>query len=264
MKPSAPELLIHDPFADAALKALRLIDLTALNDDDTDESITALAATADTPVGTPAALCIYPRFIGVAHAALAARGLSLPVATVVNFPGGDAAPEAAARETAEVVRLGADEVDVVFPYRALLAGDAAVGRELVAQCRAAAGGKCLKVILETGALSEPALIRQASEIAIEAGADFLKTSTGKVAVNATLEAAGIMLAVIRSADRTVGFKAAGGVRSTHEAAAYLTLAERLLGAGFTTPATFRFGASGLLGNLLATLGYSVTPQLLAY
>ncbi|MGU7773332.1 deoxyribose-phosphate aldolase [Burkholderia sp. MR1-5-21] len=247
--------LTRNPLAEAALKALHLIDLTALNDDDTDASIDALAASADTPVGTPAALCVYPRFVATARAALATRGLALPVATVTNFPGGAADPDAAARETADAVALGADEVDVVFPYRALLAGDARVGRELVASCRVAAGDKCLKVILETGELKDPALIRQASEIAIDAGADFIKTSTGKVAVNATLEAAEAMLATIRDAGRAVGFKAAGGVRSVHEAAAYLALAERELGAGYTVPATFRFGASSLLGSLLATLGH---------
>ncbi len=247
--------LSRNQLTEAALKALHLVDLTSLNDEDTDAAIEALAAAADTPVGTPAALCVYPRFVGVARAALAARGLALPIATVTNFPHGAADPEAAARETAEAVALGADEVDVVFPYRALLAGDAQVGRELVAQARAASAGRCLKVILETGELREAALIRRASEIAIEAGADFIKTSTGKVAVNATLDAAAAMLAAIRDAGRPVGFKAAGGVRSAQEAAAYLALAEREIGAGYTVPATFRFGASSLLASLLATLGH---------
>ncbi|WDD93090.1 deoxyribose-phosphate aldolase [Burkholderia sp. FERM BP-3421] len=249
--------LSRNQLTEAALKALHLVDLTSLNDDDTDAAIAALAAAADTPVGTPAALCVYPRFVGAARAALAARGLALPIATVTNFPHGAADPEAAARETAEAVALGADEIDVVFPYRALLAGDAQVGRELVAQARAASAGRCLKVILETGELREAALIRRASEIAIEAGADFIKTSTGKVAVNATLDAAAAMLAAIRDAGRPVGFKAAGGVRSAQEAAAYLALAERELGAGYTAPATFRFGASSLLASLLATLGHGV-------
>jgi deoxyribose-phosphate aldolase len=247
--------LSRNLLTEAALKALHLVDLTSLNDDDTDAAIEALAATADTPVGTPAALCVYPRFVGVARAALAARDLALPIATVTNFPHGAADPAAAARETADAVALGADEIDVVFPYRALLAGDAQVGRELVAQSRAAAAGRCLKVILETGELRDAALIRHASEIAIDAGADFIKTSTGKVSVNATLDAAAAMLATIRDAGRPVGFKAAGGVRSAQEAAAYLALAERELGPGYTVPATFRFGASSLLASLLATLGH---------
>ncbi|MBB3256941.1 deoxyribose-phosphate aldolase [Paraburkholderia bannensis] len=258
------QALTRNQLAERALQALHLIDLTSLNDDDTDASIAALAASADTPVGTPTALCVFPRFVGTARAALAAKGLALPIATVTNFPAGAADPQAAARETAEAIALGADEVDVVFPYRALLAGDAQVGRELVAQCRVAAGDKCLKVILETGELRgelrDAALIRRASEIAIEAGADFIKTSTGKVPVNATLDAAAAMLAAIREAGRTVGFKAAGGVRTAQEAAAYLALAERELGVGSTVPAKFRFGASGLLGSLLATLGHGKDAQ----
>ncbi len=254
------QTLTRNQLSERALQALHLIDLTSLNDDDTDASIEALAASANTPVGTPAALCVYPRFVGTARAALSAQGLALPIATVTNFPAGAADPEAAARETAAAVALGADEVDVVFPWRALLAGDAQVGRELVAQCRVAAADKCLKVILETGELRDTALIRRASEIAIEAGADFIKTSTGKVPVNATLDAAAAMLAAIREAGRTVGFKAAGGVRTAQDAAAYLALAERELGAGYTVPAKFRFGASGLLGSLLATLGHGKDAQ----
>lgn len=247
--------LNRNQLTEAALKALHLIDLTSLNDDDTEERIAALAASADTPVGMPAALCVYPRFVGAAHAALARHGLVLPVATVTNFPHGAADPDAAARETADALARGADEIDVVFPYRALIDGDERVGRELVAQCRAAAGAQCLKVILETGELRDAAAIRRASEIAIEEGADFLKTSTGKVAVNATLDAAAVMLATIRVAGRMVGFKAAGGVRTAQDAAQYLSLAQRELGPGYLTSATFRFGASGLLGNLLETLGH---------
>jgi deoxyribose-phosphate aldolase len=259
------QALTRNQLAQRALQALHLIDLTSLNDGDTDASIKALAASADTPVGTPAALCVYPRFVSTARAALAAKGLTLPIATVTNFPAGAPDPEAAARETAEAVALGADEIDVVFPFRALLAGDVQVGRELVAQSRVAAGDKCLKVILETGELRDAALIRRASEIAIDAGADFIKTSTGKVSVNATLDAAAAMLAAIREAGRTVGFKAAGGVRTAHEAAAYLALAERELGVGYTVPAKFRFGASSLLGNLLATLGHGAkAPRSGAY
>jgi deoxyribose-phosphate aldolase len=240
---------------EAALTALHLIDLTSLNDDDTDATIKALVRTAQTPVGTPAALCIYPRFIDAARAAMQACGLNLPIATVANFPAGEATPEAAALEVSRAVELGADEIDVVFPYRALMSGDPGAGHELVRQCRVAARNKCLKVILETGELKDTALIRQASEIAIEEGTDFIKTSTGKVAVNATFAATADILAVIRQAGRTVGFKAAGGVRTAEEAAAYLNLVQWHMGSSYTVPATFRFGASGLLGNLLETLGH---------
>ena len=247
--------LNRNALTEAALRALHLMDLTALNDGDTDDSIRALAIAADTPVGTPAALCVYRQFVRTAKEALAGRGLTVPVATVTNFPKGDPAPEAAAAETARAVREGADEVDVVFPYRALMAGDEEVGRRLVEQCRAAIGSKLLKVIIESGELKDPALIKRASEISIAAGAHFIKTSTGKVAVNATPAAAEIMLQAIRNSKQPVGFKAAGGVRTAQEAAAYLGIADRIMGAGWARPATFRLGASSLLGNLLIALGH---------
>jgi len=243
-----------------ALKALHMLDLTSLNLSDTEATIAALVAASDTPFGAPAALCIYPHLIPAAKAALASAGRSLPIATVTNFPSGDARPDQAARETAEALALGADEVDVVLPYRALLAGDVQRARELLVQCRAVSQGRCLKVILESGELREPKLIRQASEIAIEAGADFIKTSTGKVPVNATLEAAAIMLETIRDAGRVVGFKAAGGVGSVQDAADYLALADRFMGAAWATPATFRFGASSLLATLLTALGQHTVVQ----
>jgi len=152
------------------------------------------------------------------------------------------------------VASGAHEVDVVFPYRALMAGDEETGRELVEMCKAACGGQAqLKVIIESGELKEPALIQRASELAIEGGADFIKTSTGKVPVNATLEAAEIMLKAIKASGKNVGFKAAGGVRTAEEAAQYLALAADIMGPQWVTPEHFRFGASSLLNNLLNTL-----------
>ncbi|MEQ6916796.1 deoxyribose-phosphate aldolase [Halomonas aquatica] len=239
----------------AARQALALMDLTSLNDDDTDATTEALCQRAKTPAGTPAAVCVYPDFVVTARRALKAHGLEgiVKVATVTNFPQGGDDIMAAARATRSAAAAGADEVDVVFPWRALLAGDEETGRELVAACHQAAGDAVLKVILETGELKDPALIRRASELALEGGADFLKTSTGKVAVNATLEAAEIMLTVIRASGRDAGFKAAGGVRTVEDALAYLQLAERLMGVTWVTPAHFRFGASGLLDNLLETL-----------
>ncbi|MGQ4880658.1 deoxyribose-phosphate aldolase [Billgrantia sp. LNSP4103-1] len=240
----------------AARQALALMDLTSLNDDNSDAVIRELCARADTPVGHPAAICIYPAFIATARDALAEQGLAgkVKVATVTNFPRGEADIERAAAETRAAVAAGADEVDVVFPYRALMAGDAEVGRELVAACKHECGDKVLKAILETGELKEAGLIDRAGMLAIEGGADFLKTSTGKVKVNATLDAAKILLTAIKASGRDVGFKAAGGVRTAEDAAAYLQLAEQVMGAEWITPAHFRFGASGLLGSLLDTLG----------
>lgn len=249
----------------AARQALSLMDLTSLNESDTDGSIEALCQQLKTPYGNPAAVCVYPQFIVTAQRALTAHQLNgqVKIASVTNFPHGGDDVMAAARETREAVASGANEVDVVFPYRALMAGDEESGRELVEMCKAACGGQALlKVIIESGELEDPALIKRASELAIEGGADFIKTSTGKVATNATLEAAEIMLNAIKASGKDVGFKAAGGVRTTEEAAEYLALASKIMGSAWVTPAHFRFGASSLLGNLLNTLGgvESAAPQ----
>jgi deoxyribose-phosphate aldolase len=243
---------------DIATLALRCLDLTSLRDDDTDASVERLADMAVTSFGAPAALCVYPRFVRTARARLDHHGLqSVRVATVSNFPDGDADVAKAIAETHSAMATGADEVDVVLPWRAVRSGDAAPALAIVAGCRAlcdaAAAPVLLKVILETGELGDAASIRKASEIALEAGADFIKTSTGKVRVNATIESATIMLETIRTHGAHAGFKASGGVATIADAARYLTLADRIMGPGWATPATFRFGASGLLSQLVAVL-----------
>lgn len=240
----------------AALRALKLMDLTTLNDDDTTEKVVALCHDAKTAVGNTAAICIYPRFIPAAKKALREQGTpEVRIATVTNFPHGNDDIEIAVTETKAAVAYGADEVDVVFPYRALIAGNEEVGFELVKQCKVACGDITLKVIIETGELKEEALIKKASQICIEAGADFIKTSTGKVPVNATPEFARMMLEVIRDMGvaKTVGFKPAGGVRTAEDAALYLAMADELLGAEWADNMHYRFGASSLLTNLLNTL-----------
>ena len=238
-----------------ATTALGLLDLTSLNDGDTDESIRALAQSAATPFGGPAALCVYDRFLGTARAELDKVGLKdVRLATAANFPLGGTDIAAAIAEAKTQPGKGADEVDVVFPWRALIGGDRDTGAKLVAGVREAlAAHITLKVIIESGELAEPALIRRASEISIENGADFVKTSTGKVAVNATLEAAEIILGTIRNSGKPVGFKASGGVRTVADAGDYLALAEKVMGKGWVSPKTFRFGASGLLGDIKAVL-----------
>ncbi|KZX62621.1 deoxyribose-phosphate aldolase [Vibrio sp. HI00D65] len=240
----------------AALRALKLMDLTTLNDDDTTEKVVELCHDAKTAVGNTAAICIYPRFIPAAKKALREQGTpEVRIATVTNFPHGNDDIEIAVTETKAAVAYGADEVDVVFPYRALIAGNEEVGFELVKQCKEACGDITLKVIIETGELKEEALIKKASEICIKAGADFIKTSTGKVPVNATPEYARMMLEVIRDMGvaKTVGFKPAGGVRTAEDAAQYLAMADELLGAEWADNMHYRFGASSLLTNLLNTL-----------
>ncbi len=245
----------------AAQQALSMMDLTTLNDDDTDQKVIDLCHAAKSPVGNTAAICIYPRFIPIARKTLREQGTeSIKIATVTNFPHGNDDIEIAVAETRAAVAYGADEVDVVFPYRALMAGDPDLGFELVKSCKLACGDSVqLKVIIETGELKDPALIKQASEISIDAGADFIKTSTGKVPVNATLEAAEIMLNVIADKNPSVGFKPAGGVRNAEQAKEYLDLARGLLGNDWLTPDRFRFGASSLLAALLAELGEGEAP-----
>ena len=241
----------------AAQRALQLMDLTTLNDNDTDAIVIALCRQAKTAAGMTAAVCVYPRFVPVARQTLREIGAAdVRVATVTNFPHGNDNIEIAVAETKAAVAYGADEVDVVFPYRALMAGNRDVGSELVKACKAACGEHVLlKVIIESGELGTPELIRSASEIAIAAGADFIKTSTGKVPVNATLEAAKIMLQVIKEKNPAVGFKAAGGVKNAAQAAEYLGLAATVLGDEWISARTFRFGASSLLADLLTTLGH---------
>jgi deoxyribose-phosphate aldolase len=238
--------------ADARLaaRALPLLDLTSLNDEDTEADVERLCARAIT-YGT-AAVCIYPRFVSLAENLLRSSGVRL--ATVANFPHGSDDIARAAKECAAAAAEGADEVDVVAPIEAIRGGDIGIVSELVTACRAEAPETTLKVILETGVLGEPPLIAGAARAAVMAGCDFLKTSTGKAEVSATLEAAAVMLAVIDEADGKVGFKAAGGVRTARQAASYLYLAEQLIDPSWASPNTFRFGATVLLDDLCAILG----------
>jgi deoxyribose-phosphate aldolase len=236
--------------AAAARRALPLVDLTSLGDDDDATVAEAVCARAQTPAGPVAAVCLMPALVSLAGERLG--GTPVRVATVANFPAGAADARAAARESAAAVAAGADEVDVVAPWRAWLDGDRAAVRALVAACREACGDRAhLKVILEAGSLPDAAAVHALAADAIAAGAQFVKTSTGKVGQGATPEAARAMLSAIRDAGGAVGFKAAGGIRTTAQAAEYLALADELLGPGWATPETFRLGASSLLDDLLA-------------
>lgn len=242
-----------------AARVLSLLDLTRLEDDADDSHIRAMCERAGTRFGHPAAVCVYSHFVASARDALDRAGVSgdVAVATVANFPDGGSDLKLAVLDTEQGVTRGADEVDVVFPWRALLAGDEAAGADLVAECKAICGSRKLKVILESGKLlapgANPHALRRAGEIAINAGADFLKTSTGKVAAGATPEAARTMLETIRDSGRPVGFKVSGGVRTLADAQQYMRSAEDVLGPGWISPATFRIGASSLLDALLAEL-----------
>ncbi len=245
--------------------ALACMDLTTLNDNDTLTSVRNLCGQAFSPAGTVAAVCVYPEFILAARQALHVAGAdNVKVATVTNFPHGNDNKDVALRETSLALGAGADEVDLVFPYRAWLKGDKQVGIDMVCECKRLCReyGSSLKVIIETGILKDTSIIKDVSLACIHAGADFIKTSTGKVKINATLEAAETMLLAIKEAGAqdSCGFKAAGGVRTASEASEYLNLARRLMGDRWVNPHNFRFGASSLLDDLLQALGMDISMK----
>jgi len=242
---------------DAARRALACLDLTNLDEACDEAAVTALCARAVTPHGPVAAVCLWPRFVAQAKRELA--GTPVRIATVVNFPSGEEPRKYPVADTRKALAEGADEIDLVVPWRRLAAGHDAAVTETVRAVKAAAGPAPLKAILETGELKDPALIRRAAAAALAGGADFLKTSTGKVPINATPEAAGILLLAIRDSGRAAGLKAAGGVRTTADAATYLALCDRIMGEGWATPQHFRIGASSVLAALLATLDGAEAP-----
>lgn len=234
-----------------ALRALALLDLTDLADDASEAGALALCERA---IGGPvpvAAVCLWPRFVGTARKAL--TGSPVRIATVVNFPDGDTAIAPVIRETEEALADGVDEIDMVLPWRAVLAGNEVSAAAMIRNLKMRCGDKVLKVILETGEYPDPDKIKTAAELAVAAGADFIKTSTGKTAHSASLEAVRIMLGVIMSAGRPVGLKPSGGIRSLSDAKAYLSLADAFMGPDWARPETFRFGASGLHQALVAVI-----------
>ena len=250
---------------ESARIALACLDLTSLNDGDNEADILRLAERAAAAPGRVAALCVWPRFVRVARAH-APPGVA--VAAVANFPEGSSDIERALRDTGEIMQAGAQEIDLVLPWRALLAGDDAACAALLRAVRRASEGLRLKVILESGELAAPVLVAQASRLALAEGADFLKTSTGKTPHGATPDAARVMLQAIAADPRAAahaGFKASGGVRSVADAAVYIEMVESTLGAGALVPARFRIGASGLLADIEAVLaGRGDTPAAAGY
>jgi len=234
----------------AARRAIGLIDLTDLADDHSPAGIDTLCRRAREHA--TAAVCVWPEY--VATCANQLRGTGVRVATVVNFPSGDEPIDAVTTAVAAALSDGADDVDLVLPYRAVLAGDVDRAAAMVAAVAALVEPPTLlKVILETGALGDPGIVASAAQLAIDNGADFVKTSTGKIPAGASLEAAAAMLEVIARAGRPVGLKPSGGIRTFDEAMAYIDLADSVMGEGWSSPTTFRFGASGLLDALLAVI-----------
>jgi deoxyribose-phosphate aldolase len=233
---------------EAARLALACLDLTSLNDGDDAAAIDALCRRAVGPHGRVAAVCVWPRFVAQARAALPR---DVAVAAVANLPDGALDAERALADTRAIVAAGGDEVDLVLPWRAMLAGRAEAAAQLVSQVRSACRGQRLKLIVESGELPTADAIRQACRIGLEADVDFLKTSTGKTPQGASLDAARVMLEAIAAHPRAtaVGFKASGGIRTVADAAGYLALARETLGVRVLNPARQRFGASALLADI---------------
>lgn len=235
-----------------AARALALVDLTDLGDHTTAEATAELCRRAVGPFGSTAAVCVWPRF--VRQAAELLTGTDVRVATVVNFPAGGTDVDATVAETVGAIAAGAAEIDLVLPYHAFLAGDVEIAEIMIDAVRAVAAPPArLKVILETGEYRMLSDVTAASTLAIQHEADFIKTSTGKSATSATLTAAETMLTVIHELGRPVGLKPSGGIRTLADAADYLALADRIMGPDWASPATFRFGASGLLDALEAEM-----------
>ena len=241
-----------------ARRALGLVDLTNLDDDASASDVEVLCGRASGPYGSVAAVCVWPRFVTIARRSLG--GTAVRIATVVNFPSGGEPLDDVVAHTRSALADGTDEIDVVMPYRAFAAGDTSSATDLLDAVRTAVprdGGHLLKVILETGELADLVLIESAARLAVECGADFIKTSTGKTRVSASLEATDVMLKVIHETSRAVGLKPSGGIRTVADAAAYLAQADATMGPDWVSWRTFRFGASGLLGALLAALDASL-------
>ncbi|MGW6461377.1 deoxyribose-phosphate aldolase [Streptomyces sp. NPDC055078] len=239
--------------------AISMIDLTTLEGADTPGKVRSLAAKAVRPDPTDretpatAAVCVYPDMVATAKAAL--RGSDVKVASVATaFPAGRASLEVKLADTRDAVAAGADEIDMVIDRGAFLAGKYLKVYEEIRAIKEAAGPARLKVIFETGELSTYDNIRRASWLGMLAGADFIKTSTGKVAVNATPPNTLLMLEAVRDfREQTgvqVGVKPAGGIRTSKDAIKFLVLVNETAGADWLAGHWFRFGASSLLNDLL--------------
>jgi deoxyribose-phosphate aldolase len=239
--------------------AVRMIDLTTLEGSDTPGKVSALSSKAirpdpaDLTVPSVAAVCVYPNLVPTAVERT--RGTSVKVASVATaFPSGQAPTATKVAEVRDVVEMGADEVDMVIDRGAFLSGRYAKVYDEIVQVKEAAGEAHVKVILETGELGTYDNVRRASLLAIAGGADFIKTSTGKLPSSATLPVTLVMLEAIRDVyeetGRRVGMKAAGGIRQAKQAVQYLVQLHETLGPEWLTPDLYRLGASTLLNDVL--------------
>lgn len=254
----------------AALELIiRMIDLTTLEGKDTPGKVIQMSAKAHRPdptdptIPSVAAVCVYPNM--VPYAVQATEGTGVKVASVgTYFPSGLVATNLKIEETKKVVASGADELDMVIDRGAFLAGDYFRVFDEIRRTKEASGDAHLKVILETGELETLDNVRRASMLAMAAGGDFIKTSTGKVQPAATLPVTLVMLEAIRDFhDATgvkVGMKPAGGIRTSKDAIKYLVVLNETLGQDWMTPDWFRFGASSLLNDVLMQIRFQETGR----
>ena len=241
---------------------IRMMDLTTLEGKDTPGKVIALCRKAmrpdpsDPSVPSVAAVCVYPSMIATAKRALKGSGINV-AAVATGFPSGQTFLDVKVNETRDAVAAGADEIDMVINRGAFLSGDYQRVFDEIVAVKEACGPAHLKVILETGELGNYDQVRVASMIAMYAGGDFIKTSTGKVGVNATLPVTLVMLEAIRdfyhATGKQIGMKPAGGIANSKLALAYLVMLYETLGPEWMTPHMFRFGASSLLNDILMQL-----------
>lgn len=238
-----------------AEQILKYLDLTSLNLDDSEETIISLCHQANSELGATAAICVYPKFVSLCYNLL--KNSPVKIVSVANFPAGTSDINTVKKQIDNIIENGADEIDIVLPYQQYLSGEQNAAIDFIKECKAQCSMKTLKVIIETGALKDPIVIAAACYDVIIAGADFVKTSTGRLKINATLEAATVMLLTIKRAQqelgRTIGFKASGSIRSMDQAVTYLQLANIIMSEEWVNVDTFRIGSSSLLFNIYKNL-----------
>lgn len=242
------------PSTSAALTGLHSLDLTSLNDTDSKESIEALIAKTDQGKhGKVAATCVYPKFLSQTFNGTAAKNIAR--ATVINFPDGKSTPEQTIIDTKNAIAAGANEIDIVLDHESFLKGDVKKAEDLLHACRAACGEKArLKVILESALFEDYLDLRNASLLALDCGADFIKTSTGKSPEGgASLEAAATMLEAIIDRGGKAGLKVSGGVKTVTDCAQYIDLTQSMMGKDWISLQTFRIGASSVLTDIMQYL-----------
>jgi deoxyribose-phosphate aldolase len=249
--------------------AVRMMDLTTLEGADTPGKVAALCSKAvrpdpvDTTVPSVAAVCVYPNLVPTAKQRL--RDTGVKVASVATaFPSGQSPLDVKLADVRDAVEFGADEVDMVIDRGAFLSGRYAKVYDEIVKVKEASGDAHLKVILETGELGTYDNVRRASLLAMAAGADFVKTSTGKISPAATLPVALCMLEAVRDVyeetGRVVGFKPAGGIRASKQAIQHLVVVHETLGVDWLTPDRYRFGASSLLNDVLMQIRWLKTGR----